>query len=500
MTLGSDRTVVVHSPETQQITLPEKMKLREAHKLLGQKLEELETDVILRETYPYLPCEGAWAVSQVLEREYGWGIHKRMMGFFGPVPAQTIEVPIAFDEKVSVPFGLIGIPGFEGEFHLGVQLQGRGGMPLFRLSAKTTKEFEPVFKRFASQVGAELRSKSVFLGRALEVELPGEDEDDAETLASWTPKFIDLTKVDATELMFPAEIEADIEDLVFTPVRHREAARRARMGLKRGILLHGPYGCGKTLTALVLAKLCEANKVTFVMVRDPRQIVNVIRWALNRQPCVVFCEDIDRVAAGSERTVELDAILNTLDGLGSKGSELFTVFTSNHVETLGQALMRPGRIDKAIEVGPPDAKTAERLLRRAAGRNLELSANLTMASVMLAGQIPARIRETAEQAKWSALRRTGHADFVLTQQDLERAARSVVRSIPKAPALQEPSEVVRAAEVIATALSRKGSASASQMAAYDDGYEAGYDDARSSDTVSLPVPVAVRAGEAKIQD
>ena len=75
------------------------------------------------------------------------------------------------------------------------------------------------------------------------------------------------------------------------------------------------------------------------------------------------------------------------------------MLTTNHLDNINQAMLRPGRLDAIINVEAPDADAAERLVRHYGGMAIAADENLTEVGVALAGQIPAVIEETVKRAK-----------------------------------------------------------------------------------------------------
>jgi transitional endoplasmic reticulum ATPase len=124
-----------------------------------------------------------------------------------------------------------------------------------------------------------------------------------------------------------------------------------------------------------------------------------MKFAKNYGPCVIFAEDIDRHVSGEERTVEIDQILNCLDGVDTKGAELLVVFTTNNVEAINSAMMRPGRLDAVIHVTPPDAVAAGVLVENYSRGMLANDIDMTVVGEAMKGLIPAVIREAVERAK-----------------------------------------------------------------------------------------------------
>src|SRR5262249_43736373 len=152
------------------------------------------------------------------------------------------------------------------------------------------------------------------------------------------------------------------------------------------------------------------NGWTFIYLDTVLDLKRGLDFAARYAPAVLFAEDIDRVVDG-ERSVSLDEILNTIDGVDTKNGEIITVFTTNHVEKINPAMLRMGRLDALIHVAPPDAKAAERLVQLYSRGLLEDNCDLTEVGKMLSGKIPAFIREVTERAKIATIARVGGPDI-----------------------------------------------------------------------------------------
>ena len=88
------------------------------------------------------------------------------------------------------------------------------------------------------------------------------------------------------------------------------------------------------------------------------------------------------------------------------------ILTTNAVENINKAMLRPGRLDAVINFERPDAYTAERLIRYYGGELVPQHEDLQAVGVALAGQIPAVIRECVERAKLSAIKLYGSAGLI----------------------------------------------------------------------------------------
>ena len=145
----------------------------------------------------------------------------------------------------------------------------------------------------------------------------------------------------------------------------------AQMGIpwRRGYLLYGPPGTGKTSAAYALAgelrlKLCALS------LTNPKLTDNVLADLLQRTPprSLILIEDIDaffnaREKQDSRMQISFSGLLNALDGVGAQEGRI-VVLTTNHRERLDPALIRPGRIDVAIELGNASPSQLRGLLSR----------------------------------------------------------------------------------------------------------------------------------------
>lgn len=406
----------------QKIILPEDMTKKEAIKTLQRKLEQDEMDVAIREEIDAFPFDGAIAFMEVCKRRFGWINAEAQQTFFGPKPPTMLSVETDHGVSTQVLWGRFSIPGVEGQLATGGMRKPDGKL-IFVLGGEVKQKHKQLIATLAQEARHYVREHSIYRGKGFKLRTDEKGEIDFNT----PPAFIDLSRVDERELVLPIDTQRDVETNLFCPIEHTEACRKLGVPLKRGVLLEGPYGTGKTLTAFVTAKKCRTHGWTFIYLDRVTALKEAYMVARQYSPAVIFAEDIDRVASG-ERDVKVDDVLNNIDGIESKGSEIITILTTNDVRAIEPAMMRPGRLDAVISVLPPDADAAERLMRLYARSAIAVNEDLAPAAKELSGQIPAVIREVVERAKLYAISRNQSVDNLLGE-DLLQSARSMKRHL-----------------------------------------------------------------------
>lgn len=388
------------------ITLPAEpapMALRDAIDWLEQVAREQETTTQFREQIDAFPWDMGLALWKAIGEIYGQHVSVRMT---------EMSVPIGVNQTLSVPWGSFRLPGLSETTFQTEMATNEQGQHVGVLKAVGPKKYAQAIRALAERTRQLVREQSIYRGKALRWA-------NAET----PPTFLDLSGVKPSELHFPAAVMETIETTLFTPLQFFQACADAGIPFKRGTALVGPYGCGKTLTINVAAIHAVKNGIMFLAVDDPSELPKAMLFARQYGPALVSVEDIDRATENRDETC--DAIMEALDGIEAKSSNVAVVFTSNHVDKIHPAMRRPGRIDSFIEILPPDAETVEVLLRQYA-RGLVNGDDLSQVAAMLVGHIPAEIREVAELAKLSAIRNRGRVDY-LTAADLAVAARYVLQ-------------------------------------------------------------------------
>lgn len=425
-TLERNAEKEVHVAEIVQhgdkLIIPEKMPLPSAIDLIKRRMQYEQETVELNETFNAFPYDGAYALEQVLVDMFGWAPTKTKAGSFftPPQPPAIINVEIGPNKIAGVPWGQFNLPTVDGV--LECDTDRKDGMIRFKLTATVKRKDESTIKDLYRRVREYLSENSIYRGQAIKLRFR---DDNGKPLAMPEPKFMDTAKIDPSALIYSKDVQRSIDTNLFTPIRRVKDCIANGIPVKRGIMLGGVFGTGKTLAAVVASKHAVDNGLTFIYVQRADELDDAIHFAkLYREPAaVLFCEDIDRSLKG-ERSVKIDDILNTIDGIDSKTLNLITVLTSNNLEAINPAMLRPGRLDAIIEVTPPDAEACERLIRFYGGQAIDADTDLTEAGARLAGTIPAIIAEVVKRAKLSQLSQQPEGTLVrkLTSEALADAA------------------------------------------------------------------------------
>jgi hypothetical protein len=221
-------------------------------------------------------------------------------------------------------------------------------------------------------------------------------------------QFQAVPRVVREEVVLPAGLLDRIERHTIVFSEHADELLRAGRSLKRGLLLFGLPGTGKTLTVMYLIARMPQRTVLLTTGSGFGLIQTVSAMARQLAPSMVVLEDVDLVA--QERTTPgfgarpvLFELLNEMDGLRDDQDVIF-VLTTNRPDILEPALAaRPGRIDLAIELPLPDAEGRRRLLELYS-RGLQLSGvDLDALGERIEGATPAYIKELLRNAMLRAL-------------------------------------------------------------------------------------------------
>lgn len=230
------------------------------------------------------------------------------------------------------------------------------------------------------------------------------------------------------------------EEVQFAVSQIKNAKRLKELGAKpcKGILLEGPPGTGKTLLAKAIAgeagvPFISTNGSDFIEMfvgLGAARVRALWEMAELNAPCVLFIDEIDAVGkrrrgAGDSATADANQTLNELlgrmDGL-STTSGVFVVAATNRAEDLDPALVRPGRFDKKIFIGPPKTKKDRDEIVRLYLKNKKISegTNFDDISRLTFGLSGAEIEQILNESVLVSLQHG--RDGIISIEDVDEAA------------------------------------------------------------------------------
>jgi transitional endoplasmic reticulum ATPase len=212
-----------------------------------------------------------------------------------------------------------------------------------------------------------------------------------------------------------------IREMIELPLRYPEIFERLGIDPPKGVLLHGPPGCGKTLIARAVAQETSAH---FLTINGPEiidkwygsseaNLRGIFEEARKRAPTIIFIDEIDAIAPKREemsgdRQIErrvVAQLLTLMDGLESRGN-VMVIAATNIPNTLDPALRRPGRFDREIAISVPDKEARQEILEiHTRGMPLAPGVELAQVAARTHGFVGADLEALSREAAMSALRR-----------------------------------------------------------------------------------------------
>ena len=251
------------------------------------------------------------------------------------------------------------------------------------------------------------------------------------------------------------ELKDELREAVEWPVKHKEAYDYVDVEAPKGVLLHGPPGTGKTLIAKALAKMTESN---FISIKGPellskwvgeseKGVREIFRKARQAAPCIIFLDEVDalvprRGSGSSDSHVTeniVSQILTEIDGLEELHNVLI-IGATNRLDIVDEALLRPGRFDRIIEIGNPDSKARKHIFEiHTKKKPLENNVDIKKLVEITNGFSGAEIAAITNRAALVALKRyvAGKSQNIkeikITQQDLIDAVDKIRPQKKEAP-------------------------------------------------------------------
>ncbi|MFI5613536.1 AAA family ATPase [Amycolatopsis sp. NPDC051903] len=236
--------------------------------------------------------------------------------------------------------------------------------------------------------------------------------------------FLPRPSIGAEEVVLPEGVLDAVERHTVGIAEHGERLLAAGQHLKRGVLLHGPPGTGKTHTVRYLMGRLPGSTVVVLTGTAMRFVSKAATIARRLQPSVVVLEDVDLIAQERDHrtggTPLLYNLLDAMDGVGGDADVTF-LLTTNRAGDLEKALAdRPGRVDLAVEIPLPDAAGRAALLELYS-RGLNVTADLGPVVEATEGVTASFVKELLRRAALRSIAERPDEDVVIGDAELTSA-------------------------------------------------------------------------------
>ncbi|AGI47037.1 AAA family ATPase, CDC48 subfamily [Thermoplasmatales archaeon BRNA1] len=230
---------------------------------------------------------------------------------------------------------------------------------------------------------------------------------------------MDVPKVSYDDVGGLGDAIRQVREMIELPLKHPELFKRLGVEAPKGVLLHGPPGTGKTMLAKAVAGETSSN---FISIGGPEivskfygesegKLREIFKDAEENAPSIIFIDEIDSIAPkreetqGEEERRIVAQLLSLMDGLNSRG-RVVVIGATNRPNSIDEALRRPGRFDREIEIGVPDRNGRNEILQiHTRGMPLDKDVDLGVIADKTHGYVGADLAALCREAAMAALRR-----------------------------------------------------------------------------------------------
>jgi len=242
------------------------------------------------------------------------------------------------------------------------------------------------------------------------------------------PHPVDVSKIEGVKNLVDVTYEdigglkeevKKVREMIEIPLKRPELFERLGISPPKGVLMHGPPGTGKTLLAKAVANETDAH---FIPINGPEIMSKYVGGSEERlreffeeaeenAPAIIFIDEIDAIAPKREEVsgeVErriVAQLLTLMDGLKTRG-QVVVIGATNRPDALDQALRRPGRFDREIEIGVPDKEERKEVLQiHTRGMPLDEKVDLDEIAETTHGFVGADLESLCKESAMRVLRR-----------------------------------------------------------------------------------------------
>lgn len=308
--------------------------------------ERVTSDSEFFDTYEHKKMQFVWKEFFELR---GWRIVKEVsFGYLNELPPTMMEIEVSPDNfmKIYKSACIFYVNDKNDKLCTEVSQGPRGGFYYtFHSSSKSDTLFKDL-EKLASD-------KNLYKGKKIDCDC----------------RFLKLDNLSWDDVILPKGVTEVIRSNIDTLFSLRDKFKKFGLSVKRGVILHGPPGTGKTKVCKCLAKDASYS-VLYALPSDfnPNTggIRRVCKMAKDLAPCLLVIEDIDWIAQSrhSGNAPFVMELMNQLDGIESFG-DIITLGTTNCLAELEEAVKnRPGRFDRIIKVDLPTTDLIEKMIIR----------------------------------------------------------------------------------------------------------------------------------------
>jgi len=390
-----------------KIVLPRNTTLDDNINFLVKLKQELEEGTAFSRIFQFKIWDVAHATSHALRTAFG---SMRHTGTWLEPPSME-DIPCGPNQTVQVPFGQFIVPALpDVQFSVQKHRDPKFGI-VGAVTAMGPKKYKAYVESIFDLVENELLHGSLYRGKAF-------TDDDK-------PEFIDTDSIDPSRIVYSAEVTAQIAANVYVRLDYPEVMKDLDIPFKSAHLLEGEFGVGKTEALNLIAKRAVEKKITFIKVGSGGDLMMAMQTARMYSPSIVAFEDVDAVGSADNESDRIQQVLEAFDGQQAKLHPVMVLITTNYVESLHKGMVRPGRIDSIIHIGPPDAEGIKKLIEaRSKDGLLNPKVEWDKVAEAMDGYFPSFVVEATGRAiRYGVMRIGGElADGDLTTSDLVNAA------------------------------------------------------------------------------
>ncbi|MDO8642952.1 MAG: AAA family ATPase [Candidatus Woesearchaeota archaeon] len=233
----------------------------------------------------------------------------------------------------------------------------------------------------------------------------------------------------------------EIREVIELPLLKPELFKKVGISPPKGILLHGEPGTGKTLLAKAVAASTNSTFIEIVgselvqkfIGEGSKLVKEIFALAREKAPSIIFIDEIDAIAAtridigtSGEREVQRTfmQLLAEVDGFKPLGN-VKIIGCTNRKDILDPAIMRPGRLDRIIEVPPPSVEGIKEIFKIHTAPMKLAKINIDELGVLMTGFSGADIKSVCTEAGYFAIRTDR---FIVSQQDFKSAIEKIKKA------------------------------------------------------------------------